>query len=236
MATLMRRDAACAGTERERGGPGRPREPAHLTQVIDNIEWRQQLAGSGDLLSVMFSYSCSVESIYRPLLPKKRAALFFRVRDESLCTTDLWRAGGSPQNKEPFNWARKEGRHFIEFVAGNLDLPVSQVWKVVRAQGGNGGTWAHEKLALACAVTTAEIAAAIREMQSVVKTLSERVKAARKRARETRKPQIDALEAEREAGVKTAVAAIKPWWGNCNAMLAAFSRARSAVLKQLAAE
>jgi hypothetical protein len=33
------------------------------------------VAGSGDLLSVRFFRSCSVESIYRPLLREKRAAL-----------------------------------------------------------------------------------------------------------------------------------------------------------------
>jgi hypothetical protein len=73
-----------------------------------------------------------------------------RVRDESLCTTDLWRAGGSPPNKEPYQWARKEGKHFIEFVAENLNLPVGQVW-ITKPGRHDGGTWSYEKLALAYA-------------------------------------------------------------------------------------
>jgi hypothetical protein len=43
------------------------------------------------------------------------------------------------------------------------------------------------------------------------------------------------MQAEREAAIKAVAVEIKPWWCNCNAVLTAFSRARSTVLNQLAA-
>jgi hypothetical protein len=54
--------------------------------------------------------------------------------------TDLWRAAGSPENREPWNWARFDGKRYIEVLAENLS--VTQVLET--RQGRNGGTWAHE--------------------------------------------------------------------------------------------
>jgi hypothetical protein len=45
------------------------------------------------------------------------------------CLTDLWRAGGSPENNRPAEWQRKEGRQFIEFVSENLDVAVGHIVK-----------------------------------------------------------------------------------------------------------
>ncbi|MBD3418465.1 hypothetical protein GF412_05815 [Candidatus Micrarchaeota archaeon] len=36
--------------------------------------------------------------------------------------TDLWRAAGSPENREPWNWARKEGKRYLETLATTLHV------------------------------------------------------------------------------------------------------------------
>jgi hypothetical protein len=63
--------------------------------------------------------------------------------------TDLWRAAGSPENREPWNWARKEGKHYLEELARTLNmiwnpenLSHSQVFETRRGRGG--GTWGHQ--------------------------------------------------------------------------------------------
>jgi hypothetical protein len=33
-----------------------------------------------------------------------------RAREEMLCLTDLWRAAGSPDKKQPYEWARYGGQ------------------------------------------------------------------------------------------------------------------------------
>lgn len=60
-------------------------------------------------------------------------------KEEMLSLTDMWRAAGSPENQEPFNWERKEGASFIEAVAIAQNLPDSQV--IAKKRGRNGGTW-----------------------------------------------------------------------------------------------
>jgi hypothetical protein len=36
--------------------------------------------------------------------------------------TDLWRAAGSPEHREPWNWARKEGKRYLETLAATLHV------------------------------------------------------------------------------------------------------------------
>lgn len=72
-----------------------------------------------------------------------------RIDDDKLNLTDMWRAAGSPENREPYNWARKEGTAFIEAVSLNLNLPDSQV--LTSTRGKNGGTTAHWQIGLAYA-------------------------------------------------------------------------------------
>jgi hypothetical protein len=57
------------------GIPFHSPEMRNFRQVVDNIKRRQEAAGSGYLLFVMFFNSCSVESIHRPHLLETRAAL-----------------------------------------------------------------------------------------------------------------------------------------------------------------
>jgi len=70
-------------------------------------------------------------------------------RGETLCLTDMWRAAGSIANREPWNWARFEGKPFVEFIAENLNLSSTQVWNSERGQ--HGGTWAHWQIGMAYA-------------------------------------------------------------------------------------
>lgn len=71
------------------------------------------------------------------------------IRDEMLCLTDMWKAAGSPDNREPYQWARKEGSAFIEAIAEMINLPVEQVLKT--KQGKGGGSWGHWQIGFAYA-------------------------------------------------------------------------------------
>lgn len=69
-----------------------------------------------------------------------------KFRGKLVCLTDMWRHAGRPSNKEPFNWARFEGREFIEFMARRLNLSIAQVFFSER--GRTGGAWGHWQVAL----------------------------------------------------------------------------------------
>lgn len=70
-------------------------------------------------------------------------------RGDDLNLTDMWKAAGSPQNKEPFNWERKEGKGFIEAVSFTHNLTAGQV--IRKKAGKGGGTWAHWQIGIAYA-------------------------------------------------------------------------------------
>jgi hypothetical protein len=72
-----------------------------------------------------------------------------RDKGEMLSLTDMWKAAGSPENREPYNWSRKEGRTFIEATSIAHNLTVRQV--ITKKQGRNGGTMAHWQIGLAYA-------------------------------------------------------------------------------------
>jgi hypothetical protein len=71
------------------------------------------------------------------------------ARAEMLSLTDMWRAAGSPENREPWNWERFEGAPFVAAVGLAHNLSVAQV--MAKRRGKNGGTWAHWQVALAYA-------------------------------------------------------------------------------------
>lgn len=73
-----------------------------------------------------------------------------REKGEMLSLTDMWKAAGSPDNREPFNWSRKEGAAFIDAVSVSLNLPDSQVYRATRGKHG-GGTLGHWQIAIAYA-------------------------------------------------------------------------------------
>jgi hypothetical protein len=70
-------------------------------------------------------------------------------RDEMLSLTDMWRAAGSPPNREPFNWARFEGAAFLSALCIAHNLSEAQV--MVSKRGKGGGTFAHWQGGLAYA-------------------------------------------------------------------------------------
>lgn len=72
-----------------------------------------------------------------------------RDRGEMLSLTDMWKAAGAPENREPYNWVRKEGASFIEAVALAHNLPDSQV--MITKRGKGGATFAHWQIGLAYA-------------------------------------------------------------------------------------
>jgi hypothetical protein len=60
---------------------------------------------------------------------------------------DLWKAAGSPANRDPRQWARlPQTIRFIAHVQRELNVGKSHICQSSR--GCNGGTWAHWKLAL----------------------------------------------------------------------------------------
>lgn len=70
-------------------------------------------------------------------------------KGDDLCLTDMWKSCGSPANKEPWNWTRKEGSSFVAAVALGLNLPHSQVIKAKKGKGGS--TFAHWQAGMAYA-------------------------------------------------------------------------------------
>lgn len=69
---------------------------------------------------------------------------------EEVNLTDLWRAIGSPENKEPRQWVRlPQSIEFIEAVCRNLNVEKSHVLK--SSSGKGGGTWANRLIAVSYA-------------------------------------------------------------------------------------
>jgi len=63
--------------------------------------------------------------------------------------TNLWKAVGGTESKDPHNWIRFEGKEFINAVAVSQNRSVAQVIKTARGKGG--GTWADKQIGLAYA-------------------------------------------------------------------------------------
>lgn len=60
----------------------------------------------------------------------------------------IWKAAGSPENKDPRQWRRLPGTEgFIEEVARSLNVGKSHIWKSVRGKH-LGGTYAHRLIAV----------------------------------------------------------------------------------------
>lgn len=70
-------------------------------------------------------------------------------KGDMLSLTDMWKAAGSPENKRPAEWARYEGKTFVEFVAETHNVGVAHIMKSQRGKGG--ATIAHWQIALAYA-------------------------------------------------------------------------------------
>lgn len=65
--------------------------------------------------------------------------------------TAMWRAIGSPENKNPNDWGRTEqGSGFIADLAQSSNTAKNRIWKSRRGQH-LGGTWGHWQIALAYA-------------------------------------------------------------------------------------
>lgn len=71
------------------------------------------------------------------------------AKNEMLSLTDMWRAAGSDENRNPFEWQRKEGSEFVKFFAEMHNTPNSRIIDTKRGKGG--GTFAHWQIALAYA-------------------------------------------------------------------------------------
>ncbi|HEY9643509.1 MAG TPA: KilA-N domain-containing protein [Coleofasciculaceae cyanobacterium] len=71
------------------------------------------------------------------------------VSNEQMSLTDLWKAAGSPANKDPRQWKRKEGKAFIKAVAKKLNVPEGHI--IVSTRGKGGSTFGHWQVAMAYA-------------------------------------------------------------------------------------
>lgn len=71
------------------------------------------------------------------------------VSNEQMSLTDLWKAAGSPANKDPRQWKRKEGKAFIKAVAKKLNVPEGHI--IVSTRGKGGSTFGHWQIAMAYA-------------------------------------------------------------------------------------
>lgn len=70
-------------------------------------------------------------------------------KDGMVNLTDLHRIAGSPANRDPRQWSRKEGADFVSFVRENLNVPEKHIYRGERGRGG--ATYAHWQIALAYA-------------------------------------------------------------------------------------
>lgn len=91
-------------------------------------------------------------------LPASRSAgIAFTYNDHAVLfdenrfidVTQMWRAVGSPANKEFRAWKRKDGASFIRDLAKSLNVPQGHVFQSSR--GRTGRTWAHWQVAVAYA-------------------------------------------------------------------------------------
>lgn len=68
------------------------------------------------------------------------------------CLTDMWKSCGADKSKQPYEWIRKEGAQFIEFIEENLKPALGRFEGIRTVRGGDSaGTWAHWQIALAYA-------------------------------------------------------------------------------------
>lgn len=87
------------------------------------------------------------------LFDKTHNSILGNVRsdNEMLSLTDLWKAAGSPNKKDPYYWIQRDSTsELIDAICGILNSPKVGVLKSKRGKSG-GGTWAHKNLALAYA-------------------------------------------------------------------------------------
>lgn len=71
-------------------------------------------------------------------------------KDGMVSLTDLWKASGGDKSKDTEHWLRNNSTtQFIDAVATSVNTPKSGVIKSTK--GRNGGTWAHQQIALAYA-------------------------------------------------------------------------------------
>jgi hypothetical protein len=73
---------------------------------------------------------------------------FEPIRDEAglVNLTDLWRRFGAIDNKNPYEWSRKEGRNFLEAICRELNAPRSRIYRSQRGRGGS--SLAHWQVAM----------------------------------------------------------------------------------------
>jgi hypothetical protein len=76
-----------------------------------------------------------------------------RDKPDTLCLTDMWKAGGSDPSRAPAEWLRSaEAQRFIAFLGETLNMGNSHIELVKTTRGGKSpGTWAHWQVGLAYA-------------------------------------------------------------------------------------
>jgi KilA-N domain len=80
----------------------------------------------------------------------KSIAIHASHRD-MLNLTDMWRAAGEPEGREPWRWRETDAAQgFVEAITASLNLAQDVVWKSTRGRHG-GGTWAHWQIGFAYA-------------------------------------------------------------------------------------
>ena len=73
-----------------------------------------------------------------------------RVVDDRLSLTDMWKAAGSPANKEPYEWQRLPyGTEFIKDLVVTTGKSRNKL--IMVKEGRGGGTWAHWQISFSSA-------------------------------------------------------------------------------------
>jgi len=85
--------------------------------------------------------------------------LNFRKSDDLISLTDIWKASGKNKNHQPYEWIRKEGSAFIDYITNTASQSVLKTVK-----GKQGGTYAHWQIAVAYAkYLSSELHAAVNQ-------------------------------------------------------------------------
>ncbi len=81
------------------------------------------------------------------MMPYQGAVIAWDTDGGMVCLTDLWRAAGSPENKDPYKWLRTDtAQEYIEACARLGTVRIAKPNAYSRRGGADGGgTW-HEKI------------------------------------------------------------------------------------------
>jgi len=122
---------------------GEPEEPEGFSRGIHD---RHDPWSCTETENLLFEQVLAGEFMTDMMLYYNGTGVLFDSETGMGCLTAMWKACGSPENKEPWNWTRDtQAQEIIAALTRKENLLVEQVLET--RQGRNGGTWAHWQIA-----------------------------------------------------------------------------------------